>query len=107
MINMGGIYKLDMTVNFLLQATRVLSKNNYDEDELVMITNFINAVDNEILNDYNSTCSILSYDNDLQLYVEILDSLLEIYEEREQYEMCDLLKHKKDESLIIMTNKTI
>lgn len=104
---MGGIYNLDMTVNFLLQATRVLSKNNYDEDELVMITNFINAVDNEILNDYNNTCSILSYDNDLQLYVEILDSLIEIYEEREQYEMCDLLKHKKDESLIIMNNKTI
>ncbi len=107
MINMGGIYNLDMTVNFLLQATRVLNKNNYDEDELVMITNFINAVDNEILNDYNNTCSILSYDNDLQLYVEILDSLLEIYEEREQYEMCDLLKNKKDESLIIMSNKTI
>lgn len=104
---MGGIYKLDMTVNFLLQATRVLSKNNYDEDELVMITNFINAVDEEVLNDYNSTCTILSYDNDLQLYIEILDSLIEIYEEREQYEMCDLLKSKKDESITIMSNKTI
>lgn len=102
-----GIYNLDMTINFLLQATRVLSKNNYDEDELVMITNFVNAVDEEILNDYNQTCTILSYDNDLQLYVEILDSLIEIYEEREQYELCDLLKQKKDESEIIMSNKTI
>ena len=79
----------------------------YDEDELVMITNFINAVDEEVLNDYNSTCTILSYDNDLQLYIEILDSLIEIYEEREQYEMCDLLKSKKDESITIMSNKTI
>lgn len=102
-----GIYNLDMTINFLLQATRVLSKNNYDEDELVMITNFMNAVDNEILNDYNITCTILSYDNDLQLYVEILDSLIEIYEEREQYEMCNTLKLKKEESLKIMNNKTI
>jgi hypothetical protein len=104
---MDGIYKLDMTVNFLLQATRVLSKNNYDEDELVMITNFVTAIDEEILNEYNNTCTILSYDNDLQLYVEILDSLIDVYEEREQYEICDLLKHKKDESLIIMSNKTI
>jgi len=104
---MDGIYNMNMTVNFLLQATRVLSKNNYDEDELVMITNFINAVDNDVLNEYNNTCTILSYDNDLQLYIEILDALIEIHEKREQYEICELLKHKKDDSLIIMESKTI
>jgi len=42
-----------MNLNFLLQATRVLSVNNYDEDELIMIFNFMTAIDNEILNDYN------------------------------------------------------
>ena len=69
-----------MTVNFLLQATRVLTKGEYDDDELVMITNFVNSVDNEILNDYNNTCTILSYDNDLQLFIEVLDSLITICE---------------------------
>lgn len=107
MTNMDGIYNINMTVNFLLQATRVLSKNNYDEDELVMITNFINAVDNDVLNEYNNTCTILSYDNDLQLYIEILDALIKIHEKREQYEICELLKDKKDDSLIIMESKTI
>jgi hypothetical protein len=65
------------------------------------------AVDNEILNDYNNTCTILSYDNDLQLYVEILDSLILIFEEREEYEMCVILKNKKVESIKIKENKTI
>ena len=37
----GNIYNMDMTINFLLQATRVLHVGNYDEDELSMITNFM------------------------------------------------------------------
>ena len=103
----GNIYDMDMTINFLLQATRVLHVGNYDEDELSMITNFMVAVDNDILNDYNNTCTIVSYDSDLQLYIEILDELINIFEEREEYEKCEILKIKKEESLIIMENKTI
>jgi hypothetical protein len=65
------------------------------------------AVDNEILNEYNDTCTILSYDNDLQLYIEILDALMVIFEDREEYEICEMLKHKKDDAIEIMENKTI
>ena len=72
-----------------------------------MIFNFMAAIDNEILNDYNNTCTIISYDNDLQLYIEILDELIHIFEEREEYEKCEILKNKKEESLIIMESKTI
>jgi len=104
---MSGIYDMSLPMNFLLQATRVLDRNTYDEDELSMITNFMCAVDNEILNDYNNTCTILSYDNDLQLYVEILDSLILIFEGREEYEICVTLKNKKEESIKIIENKTI
>jgi hypothetical protein len=104
---MSGIYDMNLPINFLLQATRVLDYNTYDEEELSMITNFVCAVDNEILNDYNNTCTILSYDNDLQLYIEILDSLILIFEEKEEYEICSTLKNKKDESIKIIENKTI
>ena len=97
----------NMTVNFLLQAMRVLNVGNYDETDLSMVTNFMVGVDNEILNDYNNTCTILSYDNDLQLYIEILDALIIIFEDREEYEKCEMLKHKKDDSIEIMENKTI
>jgi hypothetical protein len=96
-----------MNLTFLLQCTRVLNEGNYDEDELIMIFNFMTAIDNEILNDYNSTCTILSYDNDLQLFIEILDALLVIFEEREEYEKCEILKFKKDDSMEIMENKNI
>ena len=96
-----------MTSNFLLQAMRVLHVGNYDEDELVMVTNFMVAVDNEILNDYNNTCTILTYDNDLELYVEILDALISIFEEREEYEICSVLKEKKEDAEIIIKNKII
>lgn len=106
---MSDIYdnSMSMSSNLLLQSTRVLHNNDYDEDELSMITNFIVAVDNEILNEYNNTCTILSYDNDLQLYIEILNALIKIFEEREEYEICESLKNKKDDSIEIMENKTI
>lgn len=96
-----------MSVNFLLQATRVLHVDNYDDDDLTMIYNFMINIDNDILNDYNNTCTILSYDNDLELYVEIIDSLIQIFEDREEYEKCELLLFKRDESLEIMNSKTI
>jgi hypothetical protein len=96
-----------MSVNFLLQATRVLSFNNYDEDELKMVYDFMISIDNEILNDYNMSCSIMIYNNDLELYVEILDALINIFEDREEYEKCQLLIDKKEESLIILEKNTI
>lgn len=96
-----------MSVNFLLQATRVLHVDNYDDDDLTMIYNFMVNIDNDILNDYNNTCTILSYDNDLELYVEIIDSLIQIFEDREEYEKCELLLFKRDESLEIINSKTI
>lgn len=96
-----------MLVNFLMQATRVLHVGDYDEDELEMVYEFVSSIDNEILNDYNNTCTIISYDNDLQLYVEIVDTLIKIYEEKEEYEKCEILKFKKDDSITIMNTKTI
>ena len=104
---MSDIYNMSMTVNFLLQATRVLHVGNYDEDELKMIYDFMTTVDNEVLNEYNCTCTILSYNNDLELYIEILDVMLTIFEEREEYEKCDILKSKKEESINITQNNTI
>jgi hypothetical protein len=97
---------MDMSINFLLQATRVLSFGNYDDVELSMTYNYLTALDNEILNDYFNTCTILAYNNDLELYIEIVETLIIVFEEREEYEKCAKLKKKKEESIkIINTNK--
>jgi hypothetical protein len=97
---------MDMSINFLLQATRVLSFGNYDDVELSMTYNYLTALDNEILNDYFNTCTILAYNNDLELYIEIVETLIIVFEEREEYEKCAKLKKKKEESIkIININK--
>jgi hypothetical protein len=97
---------MDMSINFLLQATRVLSFGNYDDIELSMTYNYLTALDNDILNDYFNTCTILAYNNDLELYIKIIETLIIVFEEREEYEKCAKLKVKKEESInIINTNK--
>ena len=93
------------TITFLLQATRILHVGNYDEDELRMIYDFTTQLDNVVLNEYLNNTTILSYNNDLELYVEILQSLIDIFEEREEYEKCNLLKIKIDESIKLIKTK--
>ena len=94
--------QMRMSVNFLLQATRVLHVCNYDREELEMIYNFMVSVDNEILNHYNITSSVIVYSSDLELYIEIVDALIDIFEGSEEYEKCDELKNKKEEALILI-----
>ena len=98
---------MEMTINFLLQTMRVLHVGNYDEEELSMVYNFITSVTDDVLNDYKDTCTILSYENDLELYMEILDICIVIFEDREEYEKCQKLKDKKEEVVKIIENKTI
>lgn len=91
-----------MKLNFLLQSTRILHVGNYDEDELNMIYNFISTIDKSILFSYYESKTILSYSSDLELYVEIVDSLINIYVERELYEKCQILINKKAEAIKIL-----
>ena len=96
---------MEKSFSFLLQATRVLHIGNYDDEELKMIYGFVISLDNDILNGYNNTCTLLTYYNDLELYVEIVEALIDIYEKNEEYEKCILLKNKKEESIKIMKLK--
>jgi hypothetical protein len=96
---------MNMSVSFLLQATRVLHVGNYDDDEVQMIYDFLRNVDNELILEYNSRSTILSYNNDLELYVEIIDAMLLILEEKEDYEKCQILKNKKEECIKIIKQK--
>ena len=91
-----------MSINFLLQATRIIHIGNYDDTEIRMIYDFLRNLDNSSLNDYFVTYTILSYNNDLELYVEVLDKMIKILETEEEYEKCDILLNKKKESEDIM-----
>jgi hypothetical protein len=94
-----------MSINFLLQATRILHIGNYDETEIRMIYDYVRTIDNETLNEYLDKKSILSYENDLEFYIELVDEVINIFEQREEYEKCSILKNKKEESIKIKLNK--
>jgi hypothetical protein len=94
-----------MSINFLLQATRILHIGNYDETEIRMIYDYVRTIDNETLNEYLNKKSILSYENDLEFYIELVDEVINIFEQREEYEKCSILKNKKQESIKIKSNK--
>jgi hypothetical protein len=98
---------MDMSISFLLQATRVLHVGNYDDDEVQMIYDYIRSIDNELIFHYYSNKTILSYENDLELLIEIIDKMIHILEETEEYEKCLVLKNKKEECIKINLEKTI
>jgi len=93
-----------MSINFLLQATRIIHIGNYDDTETRMIYDYLRNLDNSTLNDYFSTYSVLNYNNDLELYIEVVDKMIKILETEEEYEKCQVLLNKKEESLDIINN---
>ena len=104
---MSDIYIMDMSFNFLIQATRVLQINNYDDKEVKMVYDYAVSLDNEILNDYFNNYNVLGYENDLILFIDIVESLISIFEELEEYEKCYVLKKKKEECIEIINKNKI
>lgn len=90
---------MEVSFNFLLQATSVLDIKDYNEEDLNMIFKFVLSLDNDTLIDYNNTQTLIGYDNDLKLYLDILTSLLKIYEVNEEYEKCQKLLCQKNKTL--------
>lgn len=86
----------------MLKATRILQVDNYHDNDLEMIYNYVISIDYETLIDYNNNRTILIYDNDLEFYIEIIDVLTQALIDIEDYEKCQVLKYKKEECLTIM-----
>ena len=96
-----------MRYNFLLQTTMVFDYDNCNDEDLDMVYKFLLSIDNDTLNYYNSNCTITSYESDLDLFIEVLKITIEIFEDREEYEKCQLLKDKITEVIKIKDKKTI
>ena len=62
----------------------------------------MSKVDKTILIHYLTSKTILSYDSDLELCLEIVTALVDIYEEREEYERCVVLTKKKEKIIKIL-----
>jgi len=90
----------------MLIAIKTLHSGQCSKSDAESIFNFATILDKKDLIDYFSTNTIISYKNDLELYIEILDSLIKIYENDEKYEKCSDLMAQKEKSLSIMNKKT-
>jgi hypothetical protein len=85
-----------MSVSFLLQAIRTLHIGNHTNEDINLIYEYLISLDYRLLNEYYYTNSILSYHNDLELYNEVVNEVINIFELNEEYEKCAKLKNKKD-----------
>ena len=94
-----------MSINFLLQAVRIIHNGNYDDTEIRMIYDYLRNLDNVVLIDYFRSNSVLQYSNDLEFCIEVIDNMIVVFEIREEYEKCQILLNKKEESLDIMKVK--
>ena len=90
---------------FLLQSAKHIKSGTYTDEDIDFITELVLSIDNEILIDYNSTCSIGSLGNDLEFFNTIVKFLLQYHEETEEYEKCELLQNKLTESADIKNQK--
>ena len=75
-----------MESSFLLQATKVLTLGDYDSRDMKMIYQFLITLDYDEMIEYNMTSSILSYETDLHLYIELVDVMIKMFEDKEEYE---------------------
>ena len=96
-----------MSVSFLLQSNKVLVERNYEYDELKMIYEFLIALDNMDLEDYYSNNKVETYNNDLELFIDTVNSLIKILEETEEYEKCHLLMNKRADAINIIEKNNI
>ena len=94
-----------MSINFLLQAIKIIHIGNYNDTEIKMIYDYLKNLDNVVLNNYFNSYSVLQYNNDLEFCIEIIDKMIKILEEKEEYEKCQVLLNKKIEALDIMKIK--
>lgn len=90
---------MEVSFNFLIQATRVLNIDEYYEDDLNIIYKFLLSLDNETLIDYYKKQTLIGYQNDLELYLDIVNSLINVFEIIEEYEKCEKLLGQKNKTL--------
>jgi hypothetical protein len=98
---------MDISIKFLLQSVKVITEKKYHLQDLYLIYDFLISVKKDELIKYLKSSTVLSYENDLELYVETIDHLIKIFEDLENYEECIELKKKVDECKELINEKTL
>lgn len=99
---MINIYKFDMDINFLLESVKIMNKKTQTDDEANTVFVYIISTELEELKEYKRKNTIISFENDLELFINVIDKLLLYYEVSEEFERCDCLYNRKKLCELIM-----
>jgi hypothetical protein len=96
---------MEISIKFLLQSVKVINEKKYINQDLYLIYDFLISVEKKELIKYLKSNTVLSYKNDLELYMETIIRLIKIFEDLEYYEECIELKRKIDECNTILNEE--
>lgn len=91
-----------MNINFIIQSMKILIQDNYTDDELRMVYDYLLFLDYDTLFSYVLKNTLPKYENDLFILIDVINKLIKIFEKTEEYEKCYKLKLKRDLSLEII-----
>ncbi len=93
-----------MNINFIIQSMLILKQDNYNDDELRMVYDYLLFLDYDILFSYFMNNTIQGYENDLCVYIDVVNETIKRFEMTEEYEKCNKLKLKREEALKIIND---
>jgi len=96
-----------MNINFIIQSMLILKQDNYNDDELRMVYDYLLFLDYDILFSYFMNNTVKGYDNDLCVYIEVINESIKKFELSEEYEKCSKLKLKRVQALKIINDYKI
>jgi hypothetical protein len=98
---------MDKTFTYLLQSARLITSNRHTKDNVDFINDLLLSLDNETIIRYFNTKTVNTIGCDYNLFVKLCKFIIHYYENNEEYEKCDKLKNKMNESEDIIKLKTI
>jgi hypothetical protein len=98
---------MDDTFRYLLQSARLISSKRASEEDIEFVKDLILSLENDEIISYYNTNTVTSIGSDFNLYVKLITYLIKYYEETEEYEKCEELKKKLNNSNEITKQKMI
>lgn len=87
---------MEPKLNFLIMSKKILNSIELENHELEKIYDFVLTIDNYTLSKYINEQTLTTYNNDFEIYLYILNRLIVVYEDTQEYEKCMLLLRKKN-----------
>jgi hypothetical protein len=98
---------MDDTFKYLLQSARLISAKRASDEDIEFVNDLILSLENDEIISYYNTTTITSIGSDFNLYVKLIRYLIKHYEETEEYEKCEKLQEKLNNSNEITKQKII